>query len=98
MTLHLLPKRQSQSGEMKIFAQMYASTSHISCLYIPPDANFFWQGVAILFGVMFGRNAAGTGHAYNWYLTADLSGIIFFEPQNGNEMVDPRYVGNFGVF
>jgi len=54
--------------------------------------------IAIVFGVMFGRNASGAGHAYNWYLTPDLSGIIFFEPQNGNEMVDPGYTGYFGVF
>lgn len=69
----------------------------ISCPYIPSDGNFFWQGLAILFGVMFGRNASGA-NAYNWYLTANLSGVIFFEPQNGNEMVNPGYTGYFGVF
>jgi len=52
----------------------------------------------ILFGIMFGRNASGDAHAYNWYLSADLSSIIFFEPQNGNEMINPGYNGYFSVF
>ena len=57
------------------------------------------QGVAILFGVMFGRDVNGVAHAYNWYLAplADLNSIFFFNPQTG-EMVDPGHTGYFGVF
>ena len=46
---------------------------------------------------MFGRNANGVGHAYNWYLAPDLNSILF-DPQNGSEMVNPGYTGYFGVF
>jgi len=56
------------------------------------------DGIAIVFGVMFGRKTSGEAHAYNWYLTPDLSSIIFFEPQHGNEMVDSGYPAYFGVF
>ena len=77
---------------------MYAATSLSPVCTFLPDANFFWQGLALVFGVMFGRNATGAEHAYNWYLTADLSSVIFFEPQNGNEMANPHYVGYFSVF
>jgi hypothetical protein len=56
------------------------------------------NGYAIIFGIMFGRNAKGEAHAYNWYLNADLNGITFFEPQNGNEMANPGYNGYFSVF
>jgi len=46
---------------------------------------------------MFGSNA-GRVHAYNWYLSEDRDSIIFFEPQNGGEKVDPGYMGYFAVF
>jgi len=46
---------------------------------------------------MFGKNQK-EGHAYNWYLNKDLNDIIFFEPQTGEEMVDPRYKAYFGLF
>ena len=83
---------------MITFAPMYAvNLHHISCPYISSDTNLFWQGVAIVFGVMFGRNTTGL-LAYNWYLKADLSGIIFFQPQIGAETVDPGYMGYFGIF
>jgi len=54
--------------------------------------------VAILFGVMFGRDANGDAHAYNWYLAPNLNAILFFDPQNGMEMVDPGHMAYFGVF
>jgi hypothetical protein len=66
--------------------------------YLTADVNNFPQGYAIIFGIMFGRNAKGEAHAYNWYLNADLNGITFFEPQNGNEMANPGYNGYFAVF
>jgi hypothetical protein len=47
---------------------------------------------------MFGRNANGIGHAYNWYLAPDLNSILFLDPQDGSEMVNPGYTGYFGVF
>jgi len=47
---------------------------------------------------MFGAKPNGGAHAYNWYLGEDLNGIIFFEPQSGNEMVNPGYSAYFGVF
>lgn len=59
--------------------------------------NFYKQGVAILFGTMFGANGSEV-HAYNWYLGKDLNSITFFEPKNGEEKVKPGYRGYFAVF
>jgi len=62
------------------------------------NSNLRANGCAILFGLMFGENASGAKHAYNWYPSPDFSSIIFFEPQHGNEMVNPGYNGYFSVF
>jgi hypothetical protein len=56
------------------------------------------DGYAVVFGIMFGNRSDGTAHAYNWFLNGDLTGITFFEPQNGHEMVNPGYNGYFAVF
>ncbi|PPQ74703.1 LOW QUALITY PROTEIN: hypothetical protein CVT25_007632 [Psilocybe cyanescens] len=55
------------------------------------------DGVAILWGVMFGTNGQ-SGHAYNWYLNKELDSIMFFEPQNGQESTNIGYNGFFAIF
>ena len=67
---------------------------YLLSVHFLPDANFFWQGLTLVFGVMFRRNATRAGHAFNWYLTTNLSSVIFFEPQNRNEMANPHYSGS----
>jgi hypothetical protein len=56
------------------------------------------DGITVLFGVMFGENISGKKHSYNWYLTQDLSSLVFFEPQNGTEVTPTGYTGYFGLF
>ncbi|KAH9482061.1 hypothetical protein JR316_0004156 [Psilocybe cubensis] len=55
------------------------------------------DGFAILWGVMFGEKGTST-HAYNFYLNESLDAVVFFEPQNGQEMADIGYQGYFSVF
>ncbi|KAI0664077.1 Moa, A lectin from the mushroom marasmius Oreades in complex with the trisaccharide Galgalglcnac [Cubamyces menziesii] len=63
------------------------------------DSSFKADGFAIICGVMFGTNAVGQGHAYNWMISPeDHSAIVFFEPQNNTFMENPGYKAYFGVF
>lgn len=42
------------------------------------------QGVSVLFGIIYGEPKKGP-KAYNWYLTADMCSLVFFDAQIGQE-------------
>jgi len=46
------------------------------------------DGVAAFCGVLYGRNPAGGGHAFNWLFNG-IDNVLFFEPQNGQSKADP---------
>lgn len=54
--------------------------------------------VAIVFGIVYGINPEGTGHAYNWYLSHDLSRIVTFDPQTGKSDPITQYNAYFGIY
>ncbi|KAE9400009.1 hypothetical protein BT96DRAFT_993465 [Gymnopus androsaceus JB14] len=54
------------------------------------------DGLSILCGFIVG-STTDEGHANNWTLSDDLSSILFFEPQNGEFLLD-NYAAAWGIF
>ena len=75
-----------------------ATTSLSPCPYMFFDANFFCQGITVLFGITFGQ-ISGENCSYNWYLNSDLDKVVYFDPQNGTEVKPPSaFKESFNLF
>ncbi|KAG8906950.1 hypothetical protein FRC01_007859 [Tulasnella sp. 417] len=52
------------------------------------------RGYSVLFGIVYGGAKKGP-KAYNWYLTSDMSALVFFDAQTGREYT-PAAIDGFG--
>lgn len=52
------------------------------------------RGYSVLFGIIYGEANKGP-RAYNWYLSADMCSLVFFDAQSGNEY-GPAALDSFG--
>jgi len=56
------------------------------------------DNLPFVFGIVFGQDANGLGHAQNWLMSEDGNGIVFFDPTTGSRTSNPGIQAYFGVY